>query len=340
VRPGKEFRRRQTAGVGRFAPYLLQAMAHVSIVVNPASGGGRARALQSSIESAFDSLSPRYEFSTSPGDEERLARQAAECGAETIVAVGGDGTWGNVAHGIIESGATPRLAILAAGTGNDFAKSAGVPAADPRATAALIRSGSERRVDLGIVGGRVFLNCCGTGFDTAVLARNARMPLLRGPIRYMVTALIELFAYKSEPVSLSPWHDDEPRDTLLTVFANGAWYGGMFHIAPQANPEDGMLDAIRIRDVRGAQRLALLAAAARGRHLNRAGVEMRRGSTFTLEFPAPPLVNTDGEVRLATSRTLTVRALPGALRLVAAPRNLTRAGGEFPGSARPHRSAR
>ncbi len=308
-------------------------MADVTIILNPAAGSGRGRALLSTIQDAFAHLRPRYEISTGPREEERLAREAAARGAETIVAVGGDGTWGNVAHGIIESGKRPRLAILAAGTGNDFAKSAGVPAADPRATAALIQSGSERRVDLGTVGGRIFLNCCGTGFDTAVLTRNARMPVLRGPIRYMAAALTELFTYKSEPVSLSPWPYRRERDTLLTVFANGAWYGGMFHIAPHASPEDGMLEAIRISDVRGLQRLALLASAVRGKHIGRPGVELGRGASFTLSFPAPPLVNTDGEVRLGTSSTLTVTALPGALRLVAHSREVTPADAEFPGSA-------
>lgn len=292
-------------------------MADVTVIVNPASGNGRARALLGAIESAFAPLRPRYEISTSPGAEELLAREAADRGADTIVAVGGDGTWGNVAHGIIQSGARPRVALLAAGTGNDFAKSAGVPAGDPHVTAALVQSGSVRSVDLGIAGDRVFLNCCGTGFDTAVLARNARMPLLRGPIRYMTAALAEILTYRGERVSLSPWTDPAARPTLLTVFANGAWYGGMFHIAPHAAPNDGMLEAIRILDVRGAQRVALLLSAVRGKHIGRAGVEAGRGPEFTLEFASPPLVNTDGEVRRATSSQLTVRVLPGALRLVA-----------------------
>ena len=296
---------------------IFPAMADVTIIVNPASGNGRARSLLGAIESAFAPLRPRYEISTGPGDEERLAWEAADRGAETIVAVGGDGTWGNVAHGIVQSGASPRVALLAAGTGNDFAKSAGVPADDPHATAALVQSGSTRAVDLGAAGDRVFLNCCGSGFDTAVLARNARLPVLRGPIRYMAAALAEILTYRGERVSLSPWTDPVARPTLLTVFANGAWYGGMFHIAPHAAPNDGMLEAIRILDVRGAQRVALLLSAVRGKHIGRPGVEVGRGPDFTLEFASPPLVNTDGEVRRATSSRLTVRVLPGALRLVA-----------------------
>ncbi|HEX6250806.1 MAG TPA: diacylglycerol kinase family protein [Gemmatimonadaceae bacterium] len=292
-------------------------MAELTIIVNPASGRGRARSLLGGIESAFAAFRPRYEVSTGPGAEERLAREAADRGAETIVAVGGDGTWGNVAHGIVQSGASPRVALLAAGTGNDFAKSAGVPADDPHATAALVRSGSTRRVDLGAAGERVFLNCCGTGFDTAVLERNARLPVLRGPIRYMAAAMAEILTYRGERVAISPWTDTAAEPTLLTVFANGAWYGGMFHIAPDAAPDDGVLEAVRIRDVRGAQRVGLLLSAIRGRHIGRAGVEVGRGSGFTLDFASPPLVNTDGEVRRAASTQLTVRVLPGALRLVA-----------------------
>ena len=307
---------------GRRVPGLyFPTMGEVTIIVNPASGRGRAHTLLGAIESAFAPLRPRYEMSGRPGAEERLAREAAERGAETIVAVGGDGTWGNVAHGIVQSGASPRLALLAAGTGNDFAKSAGVPAADPHVTAALVQSGSVRSIDLGVAGDRVFLNCCGTGFDTAVLARNARIPLLRGPVRYLAAALAEIMSYRGERVSLSPWPDPTARETLLTVFANGAWYGGMFHIAPHAAPDDGVLEAIRILDLRGAQRLALLLSAVQGKHLGRDGVEADRGAAFTLDFPFPPLVNTDGEVRRATSTELKVRVLPGALRLVAPARH-------------------
>ncbi|MBK9241246.1 MAG: hypothetical protein IPL75_13525 [Acidobacteria bacterium] len=104
-------------------------------------------------------------------DEQAIARRAIDEGATTLVAVGGDGTWGNVANAILASGAGNgvRLALVAAGTGNDFAKTAGCPATDVEATARLVAEGAETRVDVGRIEDHFFLNITGFGFDVAVL---------------------------------------------------------------------------------------------------------------------------------------------------------------------------
>lgn len=289
----------------------------MAVILNPAAGSGRSRRVLAAARAAFRSANAEFLSTTSPGEEEHLARRAAASGAGTIVAVGGDGTWGNVAHGIYASGATPRLALLAAGTGNDFVKSVDVPAADAAATARLVANGTERRVDIGLAGDRVFLNCFGVGFDTAVLARLHRIKLLRGGARYVAAALTELFSYRGRNIAMQPPAGGESGATLLAVVANGAWYGGAFHIAPEASPDDGLLDAVRIGDVRGLRRLQLLAATLRGRHVTRPGVATLRAPAFTFSFDEPPLINTDGEVRLAGSSVIHVRVLPGWLRLVA-----------------------
>ena len=287
------------------------------MILNPASGGGRVRKSLDRIRAAFDQFQPDYLTTTRAGEEERLAREAAAAGIETIVVVGGDGTWGNAAHGIVQSGARPRVALLAAGTGNDFVKSLGAPADDPAAMAQLIRSGAERLVDVGRVDGRVFLNCLGVGFDASVLARTERMHGIQGPLRYLAAALAELFSYRSEPIHIEPWTGAAGHETLLLVFANGAWYGGMFHIAPGAAPDDGMLMAVRVSDMRGLRRLGLLASAVRGGHVASEGVEISSGARFSLSCNSPPLLNTDGELRRATSAELEVTVEPGALRIVA-----------------------
>jgi diacylglycerol kinase (ATP) len=288
------------------------------VILNPAARRGRSRAALASARAAFEPLGADFQVTSRAGEEELLARTAAEGGAETIVVVGGDGTWGNVAHGIFSSGAAPRLALLAAGTGNDFVKSVAVPAYDAMATARLVENGAEWRADVGLADDRVFLNCFGVGFDTAVLERLPRIPIFRGKARYVVAALAELFSYRARAVSIEPSFGGENDATLLTVIANGAWYGGAFHIAPGAGPHDGLLDAVRIEDVRGIQRLALLAAAMRGTHTRNAAVKTLRGAEFTLTFSEPPVMNLDGEIRRAGGSRIKVRVLPQWLRLVAA----------------------
>lgn len=287
------------------------------VIVNPAAGGGRAERMLPELHDVFDLLDARFMLSREPGDEERLARAAAAEGAETIVAVGGDGTWSNVAQGVLLSGRSPRLALVAAGTGNDYAKTIGAPANDIAETARLITAESERLSDVGVAGDRAFLNCCGFGFDAAVLQRVPRIQFLQGAARYMAAALAELVSYRGAQISIEPWPHNIDRDVLLLVISNGRWYGGMFEIAPQARADDGMLEAIRIADLRGVRRLALLLRATRGRHIGAHGVQTHSAPAFTLRFSELPIVNTDGELWRASWKNVGVRVLAKALRIVA-----------------------
>src|SRR6476661_1418227 len=93
------------------------------LIINPAAGRGRIRAAIPDIRHAFRErgIATTYETSA-PGDEETLARSAIQQGAQTIIAVGGDGTCSRIAQAILDSRSSCHLAVVASGTGNDFAK--------------------------------------------------------------------------------------------------------------------------------------------------------------------------------------------------------------------------
>lgn len=250
------------------------------------------------------------------GDEATLTRRALDDGATTIVAVGGDGTWSNVADAILHSGADCRLALIAAGTGNDFAKSADVPAGDYEATARLAVSGPDRRVDVGRIENRHFLNCVGFGFDVAVLERSTDLRWLQGSFVYAYAALGQIFKYRG--IELSHSEETNLVRRLLLVIANGSWFGGAFQIAPQASCDDGLLDVIAIADSPPLGRIRLFANALRGTHLRLPAVETRQTRSVSLSFQTPPRYEVDGEYRFAERSSLEVVCLPGALRIVSA----------------------
>jgi len=252
-------------------------------------------------------------MTTRAGEEAVLTRRAIEDGATTIVAVGGDGTWSNVANALVRSGADCRLGLVAAGTGNDFAKSVGAPARDCVASARLAVDGPDRRVDVGRAEDQYFLNAIGFGFDVAVLEEAARVRWLRGTLLYAYAALHQLLRYEGIDIAFG---DERATRRLILVVANGRWFGGAFQIAPSASCDDGLLDAVAIPDATGVERVRLFASAVRGAHVRLPNVEARQSRAFTLRFANPPAYDLDGEYRQAQASAITIECVPAALRVV------------------------
>lgn len=254
-------------------------------------------------------------MTTRAGEEAVLTRRAIEDGATTIVAVGGDGTWSNVANALIRTGADARLGLIAAGTGNDFAKSVGAPARDCVASAQLAVDGPDRRVDVGSAEDQYFLNAIGFGFDVAVLEEAARVRWLRGTLLYAYAAMHQLLRYGGIDIAFDA---EGATRRLIFVVANGRWFGGAFQIAPSASCDDGLLDAVAIPEATGVERVRLFASAVRGAHVRLPNVEVRQSRAFTLRFENPPAHDLDGEYRRAHSSTITIECVPKALRVVGA----------------------
>ena len=250
-----------------------------------------------------------------PGHEARLVRDALDAGAETIVAVGGDGTWSHVARVLVAERADCRLALVAAGTGNDLARNVGAPAGDPVATARLVHERVSRAIDVGFVDDRCFANVAGFGFDAAVLAAAGGRRWPGGRMHYFVTAIERLVGYTGIDASLN---GASPARHLLLVVANGERFGGAFHIAPGADVADGRLDLVAVTDAPAWRRARLFVAATRGHHLTFPGVSQRRSAEFCFRFAAAPIYEADGELIQAAAPEVVIRCLPAALRVVTA----------------------
>jgi diacylglycerol kinase (ATP) len=292
----------------------------VCVIVNPASGrGSGARALPA-IRAAFAAVGiSEVRLTSAKGDEGTQARRALDDGFDTIVACGGDGTWGNVANAILAAGAgrQARLALLATGTGNDFAKTVGAPARDFRATARLAVDGKDVAVDVGRIENKHFLNVSGFGFDIAVLEDIERISWLKGDLLYLYSALRQLVRYGGVEIGIaSSRKRRERRRHLMLIVANARNFGGSFRIAPSASITDGLLDAISIHDALPLARMRLFAAATKGTHVMSSEVIVEQAPTFTLEFAEPPAFETDGEYQHASTARIQIDCVPGALRVV------------------------
>lgn len=297
----------------------MSAASRTCLLINPAAGRGRAARLAPTVVRAFGVHGVTdVRLTREADDERRVVGEALGDGCETIAVFGGDGTWSKVADAVLHAGAPCRLALVAGGTGNDFAKSLGAPAARFAEMARLAVEGPELAVDVGLVNGeRHFLNVIGFGFDAAVVAACA-LSVETSVLSYARAAMGQLFGYRGTPMGVDRPGGAALDPHLIIAIANGRHYGGAFRIAPQARLDDGLLDAVVIRDASPLQRLQLFAAAIGGRHIRRPEVEVTTAARFNLAFDVPPTYQLDGELREAPASALTIECLPRALRVVTA----------------------
>lgn len=283
--------------------------------MNPRAGNGRGARLAREARAALEIVGDVTVVETQhAGDESRLAVQASLSGASALIVLGGDGTVSHAARGLVESGSTLPLAMLAAGSGNDFAKSTGLPVRDYAAMAQLIARGTLRRIDVGVIDGLPFVNAAGFGFDAEVVARTTAGGRRAGAVTY---ALMALGSVHSSPGFMAEINGARDR-RLMLVFANGRHFGGVFTIAPHARIDDGQLDMIDLRDASTMKRFALFARAASGRLAAADGVHMSTLASATVSFASPPMFEADGELHSARDATVRVECRPHALCLVSA----------------------
>jgi len=174
-------------------------------IVNPAAGGGRGRRAQARI-SALPGRNAELAVTRRPGDAEVLATEGAAAGFDPIVAVGGDGTVHEVVNGLLAGGATPpRLAMVPIGTGNDFARSVGVPRGFTEALAvATDGAGRVRTIDAARCGDRYFVVLAATGFAARVASAVNRAPSWSkiGTLPFVYHTLREVIANRNVELSV------------------------------------------------------------------------------------------------------------------------------------------
>lgn len=271
------------------------------VILNPAADAGRAGRLAAWLREAVASVpGARLALTDAAGHAERLAANAADAGHDRIVAVGGDGTVQEVVNGIAGRGRRPAIGIVPVGSGNDLARSLGLPRGRREALAVATGAGT-RALDLGLATDaagreRWFASAGGVGFDAQVAAAVAgRRGWQRGRAGYLLTTLAELRRFENRSVRLVIDGTATDERVLLVAIANGAFYGGGMRIAPDATVDDGALDLCIVGDVSRGTALAQLANLYRGTHVGHPQVRMARGRVIGIEGDPATRVHLDGE---------------------------------------------
>jgi len=288
----------------------------VRIIVNPAAAGGRLGREWPQLEQKLAGwgLAAEAVLTEAPGHATQLAFAAATDGVERIVVAGGDGTLCEAVEGLHRAG-HGELAILPLGTGNDGARTLGVPLDLEDAVHAAV-NGRTRSVDLIRVGDRVVLNAIGVGLTGDINDRAASIKWVRGIAVYLVAAVWALFRYRMQEVRMVTDRQEYRGSMVILAVHGGPTTGGGFALTPAAVIDDGLLDACLVPEVGVAGRLARLIAAMKGTLGRKSGTLELQSPWLEFHFERPLPAHLDGNSVTLEPPMVRFEVLPGALKVV------------------------
>ncbi len=271
----------------------------VVLLVNPLSGRGRGgkNAPVAVARLVARGVEVTEVVAASATEASAAAARALESGTDALVACGGDGTV-NLALQLVAGTDTP-LGIIPVGTGDDIARSLGLPINDPEAAADVVADGVTRSVDVGHVHtadgtDRFFLGVMSSGFDSLVNERANTMTWPKGQARYFVATLRELSVFKPLPyvVVVDDVHHDGT--AMLVAVGNGMSYGGGMKVCPSAVMDDGQLAITFLGEVSKPTFLKVFPKVFKGTHVEHPSVTEFAGARVQLDAPGQ-VAYADGE---------------------------------------------
>lgn len=288
----------------------------VLTIVNPAAAGGRLgrewpRLAQRLRAAGF---AARVRWTEAPGHAAELARKAVEDGAEIVVAAGGDGTLCEALQGLHAAG-RGALAILPLGTGNDAARTLGLPL-ELEAAARVAVAGHRARVDLMRAGDRVVLNAIGVGLLGAINVNSTSIKWVRGLGAYLAAGVGTLFRYRCPEVVLENGTFRYAGPMTILAVQNGPTTGGGFRLCPGARPADGELDATLVVGTGVLERLGAIGRCLRGTLGRRAYARELRFRRLELRCTERLPWHWDGNPGHIEPPGIDFEVLPGALEVV------------------------
>lgn len=298
------------------------------VVVNPVAGAGRTQRRWPAVAAALRQRGFRLctYFTEGPGRATLRVREWLRDGVRHVVAVGGDGTVNEVANGFFFDGKPiseqALLSVIPSGTGHDFARSVGIGSVEEALDA--LADGSARSIDAGYAaftqeGQRVtryFFNAADVGLGAAAAAAvNRSRKLVGGLWTYIAGTLRALWSFRcvaTEVVVDGRRLSSGPTEMVLV--ANGRFHAGGMRMAPMADPSDGWLEVLVLRQVSRVNLLfSLLPKVFSGRHLAHPALAHARGRQVVVRSAQPLLFEMDGEQPGTTD--VTIEVVPSALRV-------------------------
>ncbi len=234
-----------------------------------------------------------------------------------LVAVGGDGLVNLCLQMVAEKPIS--LGVIAAGTGNDFARATGFYGKSVHEVFSIITKVEPVKIDLGkavsVDGTKWFVQVLSTGFDAIVNSLANKMTWPRGKSKYTVATILILSRFKSIPYKIEIDGRIFKQNAMLLAVANGESYGGGMRICPGASNSDGIFDILIVRPVTKIVLLTIFPKVFKGNHIPHPKIDVYKGKS--LKISGPTVSYADGE--FVSQLPLEINNIPNALTTWLAP---------------------
>ena len=266
-----------------------------ALLINPISGSGKGATVGTYVAGFLNKHLIQYSIITGNSAValtrhlEIFIARYPDC--EGVIAVGGDG----LVHIALQK-TTPAqipLAVIPAGTGNDFVRTFGWSLEDLDPYLETIISKPPTSMDLGLVDGEWFGAILSTGFDSIVNEKANTMSWPKGPMKYNAAIALELGRFRPRHYEIVL--DDRTISThaMLIAVANGRSYGGGMLVCPDADINDGLFDVMVLRPISKIEFLRVFPRVFKGTHVEHPAVEIVRSKQ--VKITADAVAYADGE---------------------------------------------
>jgi diacylglycerol kinase (ATP) len=263
------------------------------VLSNPTSGGGAGqRYRELTLELLKESSIPFKDITSSSytAAQEELRRSLNDQ-IKGVIVVGGDG----MVHLAVQELASSKipLALVPAGTGNDFARSLGHNLEKPLENLKVALLSSPEAVDLGVVNDKFFAEILSTGFDSIVNERANSFKRIKGRMKYNIAILLVLSTFKPKTYRFRIDGITFESKAMLIAVSNGQSYGAGMRITPDASINDGQFDVMILGPVSRFEFLRVFPKVFTGKHVSHPAVKILKGKEVDIDSDA--VAYADGE---------------------------------------------
>ena len=290
--------------------------AHRSLlIVNPEAGSRSTMKALPDIERLLQARNTEFEFhfTKERGHATELVKQVGS-GFDVIVSVGGDGTINEIINGMPDL--NKPMGILPIGTGNDFARSCSIKIGDLEAAVETLMAHDVKKVDVGEVNGRRFINVMGLGFEGRANDIGKMLPFLHGTPKYLIAIGGTYLTYKRMPLTVKFNDHVIDEKVFLLSIGNGWNVGGGLQLTPKAKLDDGVFDVGYLQNITRFRILQVFSKLYDGTIDTVPEVEMYQTKELTIESELPIPAHIDGESFDPVQKEFKVHIIPAAQEII------------------------